>query len=134
MSCLKIGLLCSRLRSQSRFKSSWNLYVSYIFCTTDLLEPKVGVLMKHYYYYQTCTTRWTYTDSNTLTFSITRHSVAGEGGILLRKATNLVFVFVVLLTYRHKVICVIDGEFNFCLWLDGFSFALMSLRKSRVCF
>ena len=34
--CVKIGLF-SRSRSQWRFKTLLNLYVSYIFCTTDLL-------------------------------------------------------------------------------------------------
>ena len=44
MLCVKIRLLFSRSRSQWRFKSLLNLYVSYIFCTTDLLATK-GVLI-----------------------------------------------------------------------------------------
>ena len=35
--CVKIRLLFSRSRSQWRLKTLLNLYVSYIFCTTDLL-------------------------------------------------------------------------------------------------
>ena len=40
-----IRLLFSRSRSQWRFKTLLNLYVSYIFCTTDLLATKEAVLI-----------------------------------------------------------------------------------------
>ena len=43
--CVRIRLLFSSLRSQRRFKSLLNLYVSYIFCTTDFLATKLGVLI-----------------------------------------------------------------------------------------
>ena len=38
--CKKIGSLCSRSRSQWRFKTSLDLCLSYSFCTTDLLATK----------------------------------------------------------------------------------------------
>ena len=41
----KNWLLFSRSRSQWRFKTFLNLYASYIFCTTDLLATKEGVLI-----------------------------------------------------------------------------------------
>ena len=39
MFCVKIRLLLSRSISQWRFKTLLNLYVSYIFCTTDVWSP-----------------------------------------------------------------------------------------------
>ena len=42
--CRKIGLLFSRSRLQWRLKTLLNLHVLYIFCTTDLLGTKLGVL------------------------------------------------------------------------------------------
>ena len=43
--CIKISLLFSRSRSQWRFKSLLNHYVSHIFCIPDLLATKEGVLI-----------------------------------------------------------------------------------------
>ena len=43
--CVKIRLLFSRSRSQWRLKTLLNLYVSYIFCATDPLATKEGVLI-----------------------------------------------------------------------------------------
>ena len=43
--CLKIRLLFSRSRSQGRSKTLLNLYVFYIFCTTDLLATKLAELI-----------------------------------------------------------------------------------------
>ena len=43
--CLKIRLLFSRSRSQERSKTLLNLYVFYIFCTTDLLATKLAELI-----------------------------------------------------------------------------------------
>ena len=48
------------------------------------------------------TTKWAYTDSSTLTCTITRHIMRGGGGVILpRKAANLVFVF----SWEHAVFC-----------------------------
>ena len=38
----KIGLFCSRAKSQWRFKISLNLCQSFVFCTTDLSSTKLG--------------------------------------------------------------------------------------------
>ena len=43
--CVKIRLLFSRSRSQGRIKTLLNLYVFYMFCTTDLLATKLTVLI-----------------------------------------------------------------------------------------
>ena len=46
--CVKIKLLFSRSRSQRRIKTLLNLYVFYIFCTTDLFAVKLIVLIYYY--------------------------------------------------------------------------------------
>ncbi len=43
--CVEIRLLFSRSRSQGRIKTLLNLYVFYMFCTTDLLATKLAVLI-----------------------------------------------------------------------------------------
>ena len=43
--CVEIRLLFSRSRSQGRIKTLLNLYVFYVFCTTDLLATKLAVLI-----------------------------------------------------------------------------------------
>ena len=43
--CVEIKLLFSRSRSQGRIKTLLNLYVFYMFCTTDLLATKLAVLI-----------------------------------------------------------------------------------------
>ena len=43
--CVEIRLLFSRSRSQGRIKTLLNLYVFYMFCTTDLLANKLAVLI-----------------------------------------------------------------------------------------
>ena len=43
--CVKIRLLFSRSRSQGRIKTLLNLYVFYMFCTTDFLATKLAVLI-----------------------------------------------------------------------------------------
>ena len=43
--CVEMRLLFSRSRSQGRIKTLLNLYVFYMFCTTDLLATKLAVLM-----------------------------------------------------------------------------------------
>ena len=45
--CVEIRLLFSRSRSQGRIKTLLNLYVFYIFCTTDLLATKLAELIYH---------------------------------------------------------------------------------------
>ena len=69
------------------------------------------------------TTKWAYTDSSTLTYAVTRHTM---GGILPGKATNLGFLFridfdrveVPLILFTCQVVVTV-GISGLCCFVSG---------------
>ena len=84
VSCVQIGLLCSKTRSQWRIKASLNLYESDIFCTAgNQTKCGHGYMVSKLGNHTKCagvllliikpsTTKRAYTDSNTLSYSTTK--------------------------------------------------------------
>ena len=87
------NLLLFKVREGKSKGSNFIKSLSYIFYTTDALAIKVGV----YYLLITkpSTTKWTYTDNDSVTYITTSHTMGG-GGILLCRATKLVCAVLIL--------------------------------------
>ena len=92
-------------------KLHWIFMYPYIFCTTDLLATKLGVLTYVWLIVKPSTRKWTYTDSNTLTYSITRHPTGRK--VFCRSRPHTLFVVL----HRTKIsLCALQGQYNLCYY------------------
>ena len=145
MFCVKIELLFFKVKITVQVKNFIeSLSILYLLCRWSLGNQR-GCADLLFIVTKPSTTKLAYTDSSTLTCTITRHTKVGFGvEILLHKATDLVLgggggitVLVTKRVFDWKILlkCVVVFSFTFCVfWSAVYCFQFSSWQFCRSLF
>ena len=111
-----------------------------IFCTTGLLATKLGVSMHCYWCTEPSTTKWAYTESKFVTYSITRHLTGGYFAVLSDKLCSPLPILSPVfpasslahaVSHLYLLVVKFDGYFPWWVPLEYHSCQPLAMKKKN---